>query len=149
MDTTLTWKLWTMILMKLSGNWNRRLTKSVPHPSGCLSVGCIEKSVMDDWKKLIGPEKAYMFSCVRWWPCWGLRKRRIRPKCIMGDSCCSITFITNSCVLCPQTDSDNGNIESASLNSPLNCNLLGFFFNLTVYVYSHLHVMYKRCKEWG
>lgn len=61
-------------------------------------------------KKLIGPEKACMFTCIRWWPCWGLRKRMRRPKCIMGDSCCSITitFITNSCVLCPQTDSDNG-----------------------------------------
>lgn len=84
------------------------------------------------------------------WPCWGLRKWRIRPQCIMGASCCSITFITNSCVLCPQTDSDNGDIESVFLNSPLNCNLLGFFFfNLTVDVYSHLHFMYKRCKEWG
>lgn len=142
-----------MILMKLSGNWNRQLTKSVPHPSGCLSVGCIEKSVMDGWKKKNSlAMKRHTRSLVSdgTWPCWGLRKWRIRPQCIMGASCCSITFITNSCVLCPQTDSDNGDIEAVFLNSPLNCNLLGFFFfNLTVDVYSHLHFMYKRCKEWG
>lgn len=87
-----------------AGNW-----PSQYHiPVGACQLGVLRSLWWTAGKKLIGPEKAYMFSCIRWWPCWGLRKRRRRPKCIMGDSCCSITFITNSCVLCPQTDSDNG-----------------------------------------
>lgn len=134
-DTTLTWKLWTMILMKQSGNWNKRLTKSVPHPSGYLSVGSIEKSVRNGWKTL--------------WPCKGIhvflkallrtnRKRKIRPKCIMGDSSCSFTFITNSCVLCPQTDSDGGIYESAFIrNSPLNIHVIFF---LTNYMIMFIHI---------
>ena len=69
MAIILTWKLWTMILMKRLRNWNKPWTKWDPRLSGCLSVGSTEREGRGrgDWQRWVIKGDNSM------WPLLGVR----------------------------------------------------------------------------
>lgn len=69
MAIILTWKLWTMILMKRLRNWNKPWTKWDPRLSGCLSVGSTEREGQGsgDWQRWVIKGDNSM------WPLLGVR----------------------------------------------------------------------------